>query len=217
MLFNRIINDIIDWVRRLLYWKDNAIKKKPYSVIEVYQCKHGLLRLVERDTPRAVMTFIYTPKPVLKTNVALSSDMYDYHICLDHLWSVDNAELHRHSQTKSFMLDPNAQSFKLSKITRRKLGDASHTITIMKSSRKLDPNGDYESSVVYYNQFDFVGRDNSGFRDKYANIIFKDVVNQLKEHTFDETDWAWEINFSQKRYMGGHYIRPEELHPIPQL
>lgn len=215
MLFNRIINDIVDWVRRLLYWQKNEIKHKPYKVIEAHQGIHGLLRLVERDTPRAVMTYIFTPKPTSGTNVV--NNLFDYHICLDHLWAVDTAGLH----VKSFALNNNIPSFKplVKKPSRplSALGEPSHTVTILKASRWLDNNGDYQTEVVYYKQFDFIGTDATPYRDKYAVPAFKDVINQLKYKRFTDLDWDWEITFSQRRFMGSRYIKPTETDKHPPI
>lgn len=208
MRFNRIINDIIDWVRRLLYWKTNEIKKKPYRVIEIYKCKYGLLRIVERDTPRAVLTFIYTPKADAKTNVV--KNMYDYHICLDHLWLVDNSEL----SVKSFQLTNKVSSFKHVTTTPakhvHKRGEPTHTITIMRASRWLDTNGDYQTTVLYYDTFDFIGKDTTNFRDKYAFPILKDVIHKLKYLYFDELDWKTELAKSQRKYMGAYYLKTDD-------
>lgn len=209
MIFNRVINDIVDWIRRLLYWKSKQIKQKPYAVIEMYTCSDGILKLVDRDTARAVLTYIYTPKPKNTTNVV--GHLYDYHICLDHLWKISEDE---EPSAQSFKLTNKVPSFKpvTSKLQKNiKLGDYTHVLTILKSSRTLDVNGDYVTEVIFYKQFDFVGLDITGYRDKFALPIVKDVVHRLKEGKFKDLDWDFELGFSQKKFMGSYYIKPKTV------
>jgi len=210
MIFNRIINDIVDWIRRLLHWQDKKVLNKPYTILEIYTFNHGVLKLVDRDTPRAVLTYIYTPKPI---GDKIKSDyIYDFHICLDHLWVISDELLNLDNIKKEKKDIENIKEgkdrpFKVPK--NLKVGDPSHILTILRSSRFLDSNGDYITEILYHKKFDFVGFDNTGYRDKFAIPIIKDVIHILKEQEFKDIDWDFEISFSQKRFMGSYYSKPK--------
>ena len=207
MKFNLIVNDIIDWIRRILWYKENKVKKKPYEILEVVDGAHGFIKKVDRDTPRAVLTYIYTPYPIFKENMNKTvQPVYDYHICLDHLWALDNPELHN-----SFRLLDNTQSFKIPKARMlRRMGDATHRISVLQASRYLDKEGNYITKTLFSNDYDFVGRDSPAYRDKYAIPVLKDVIRFLTTKEIYNFDWSYEISVSQRYFMGGKYVNAGE-------
>ena len=212
MLFNRIINDIIDWVRRLLHWKRRSLSNKPYSIIEICVCDYGILKLVYRDTLRAVWTYVFSPKNYPSTNVI--KDIFDYHICLDHLYTIKSDTVDKYKDTKQskefdiLLSKLEATSLK----SRNKYNPAyTHAVTILKASKWLDGAGNYKTEIIYHNTFNFIGTDLTGYRDKYALPVFKDAVFQLKTRLFEEINWDKELNDSQKRFMGSYYIETKDL------
>jgi hypothetical protein len=205
MIVNRIINDILDWLRRVLYFKKTRKnKKQAYKIIEVYTTNHGILRYVDRDTPRAVLTYIYTPKPDTKSLVKAKSVM-DYHICLDHLWALDNAEPYKVVVVKGTgnrKLPYRVYNYKADNLY-------THSITIVEASRYLDKEGNYKTSVIFYKLYDFLGKSTTNYRDFFAIPIVKDIINILKARPLNLIDIVWEIEMSQKKIMGTSYL-PEK-------
>lgn len=207
MKLNQIINDIIDWVRRIVWYREKKVTKQPYVILDIIDGDFGLLKRVDRDTPRAVLTYIFTPYPTIEPNMNKTiKPIYDYHICLDHLWALDNPELHR-----SFKVSSNKHTFKLTQETKLKnttYGRNTHRVTILKASRFLDKDGNYFADTLFSNEYDFIGKDQSGMRDKYAVPIIKDVVRYLNHTKIELFDWDIEISYSQKHFMGAKYLAP---------
>lgn len=212
MNIQTILKNILAWIDKVLHKKTKKpSRNSPYRVLDTIPCKYGLLKLVDRDSPYAVCTYVYSPKQQTETNVA-DTRLMDYHICLDHMWLPDNPEL----EVKSFRLTNKPVSFKPVKFQRRLIGDRTHLITVLKASRWLDKDGHYTTSVAYIGEFDFLGLDRTVYRDKNAIPIFKDVVYQLKDQKPDTFDWEFEIKFSQKRLMGSTYLSDTDARSIKQ-
>jgi hypothetical protein len=59
--FDRILLDILDWIRQGLWFRRGATSAKPYEVLKVYPGDRGVLRVLSRETPRAVSTLEFQP------------------------------------------------------------------------------------------------------------------------------------------------------------
>lgn len=88
MIFDRIAIDFLDWVRSLL-WSGPTSEGKPHSptprIIWYKSGSNGLIQRVERDTPRAISTWIFTPS---KRDIP-SSEQIKFYLCLDMLGKGD--------------------------------------------------------------------------------------------------------------------------------
>lgn len=192
MKMNQIILDICDWIRRTLWYREKRIKSRPYEILETYSSPHGILKLVRRDTPRAVRTYIFTPHNSKGQDRIVQKDLKDIHICLDHLWALDTNET---SHVPKIILQ---QPYK-ARVT--------HAITILEASRWVTKDGNYYSKVLFSRNYDFIGTDWGAWRDKYAMPIINDLASLLRYRPFKEMDWGLETELSQKNFMGGHFIR----------
>lgn len=187
---NHILLDILNWIRYSLQNKPDK-KNKPYEILSFSKGSGGLLKNVSRETPRAVKTFIFTPinKKVEEDGTLTVKQIQDIHLCLDHLGALDT----------NYAYDPSIKRSALSK-------DFSHCITILKASRWLDKNGNYYTAPLFCEYYDFFPRSTGKHRDSYAIPIITDIANLLKnEYRLDSFDFHWEIQASQKRFMGGDY------------
>jgi hypothetical protein len=193
MNFNQVILDILDWIRRSLW--NEEIQHKPYEVLDTKIGNYGIIKRVNRDTPRAVATFILTPLHASESirDFTKQKTLKDIHICLDHLWTIELTTHYPH-RVKS-------------KIHHRKFSTTgkSHTITILEASRWLNREGNYSSTVIFTKEYDFLGSDFSANRDKYALPIITDIANLLLYRALKTISWEIEIEQSQKRFMGGHF------------
>lgn len=211
MKINRIILDILDWIKDALWGKKNKDIYKGYKILQVYQGDKGILKLVERDTPRAIITYVFTPFARVVGNKILPSK--DIHICLDHLWALEGSEV----KHKSFKLSNTSNRFSYSKY----LGKDSHSITVLEASRFVNKDGDYLTDIIFHKNYDFIGVDTSGLRDRHAIPIIKEVVMLFKERPSDTArtfPWDFEIKWSRKRFMGtlwkNYHRKPAETETI---
>ena len=128
MKVDRILIDIFDWVRRLVWSREEKSTTKPYKRLESWRGTLGVLHRVERDTPRAVATFIFSP---YRHNGYRIPNPQDIHFCLDFLSKPKRA-------TKTPITD-------------------THRITILIASHWPDERGEYDSSLLYVGDWDFQG------------------------------------------------------------
>jgi hypothetical protein len=127
MRLDRIVIDILDWVRRSLWAQRRPELHKPYEVIETKIGRHGRVKRVSRDTPRAVRTWTYIP-----FKKATEGEPYKIHICCDSLEPLPGQ-------------------------TRRRRGNTTHRISIFKASRFLDSEGSYDSELLFQWDADLQG------------------------------------------------------------
>lgn len=175
MKIDRILIDIFDWVRRLVFSRRDRAVSKPYERLESWRGSLGVLHKVRRDTPRAVDTYIFSP---LRTGGPKSSPPKDIHICLDHLGALSGQQAQRHQPH-------------------------THRVTVLLASHWPQEDGSYNTSVLYSASWDFQGR--SQYRDRWATAITYDVVRLLKDRPFRAIDWEFEFTMSAKQMMGSSF------------
>lgn len=198
MNLNHIILDILDWIRRSLWYQEDAIEVKPYAILQTKTSPFAILKLVQRDTPRAVRTFILTPiEQPSKSEVLVRPDIKDIHICLDHLWTIESYP--------DFKLTNKTKSFSVSPVRKFVKPEYTHTITVLKASRWVNREGKYSTDIIFSKEYDFLGRDSGVYRDKYATPIITEVASLLLYRPLGEMNWEHEIESSQKTFMGGYF------------
>lgn len=189
----RIFGDLFDWIKRVLTWKKGEeAARKPYEVLKLIRGRRGILKLVTRDMPRAVRTYIFSPFPGNQTNV-VSSFQKDIHLCLDHLWALDSE---KGKQPTAKPGTPRSQR------SRQPYAN-SHRICVFEASRFMSKDGTYNTNMIYSEDLNLLG--NGFHRDQYAVPIMDDLANLLKEFPIDTIDWQVEIESSCKRYLGAHW------------
>jgi len=66
MFIDQLIQDALNFIKRLIFWRSNRKKeaaRKPFTAMRTHTGEWGIISLViRRDTPRAVRTWIYSPK-----------------------------------------------------------------------------------------------------------------------------------------------------------
>jgi hypothetical protein len=96
MKIDRIVLDFLIWIKEQ-FWK--APSRSPvylYEEISRFDSSRGYLKLVRRDTPRAVATWVFIPKRNIDLDdlkypfhsSQISEYKYDIYICCDHLFSL---------------------------------------------------------------------------------------------------------------------------------
>lgn len=197
MQLDRLVLDILDWIRRSLFWRSNRqVKKQPYIILKMERGWRGMLKQVKRDTPRAVRTWIFTPyptagpsKPEHNGHAFISRQgMKDYHICLDHLFPI------RENAAKS---DPG----KPPRRGRLKPNSMTHRLTVLEASRYLNQDGSYDSSPIFSQEYNFERGDN--YPDRWAIAVVDELAKIVGNSGIEEMDWHMEIELSRKRFVGG--------------
>jgi hypothetical protein len=150
MIFDRILEDALGFIRRFLWWRSNQAEsiKKPFTSMQVVHGEFGIISLVEgRDTPRAVRSWIFAPKrghlnatmPVARR----TSD--DLHIYLDFLGPLPNSD------------SPRAKEEREERQLSRRSGDKmfTHRVQVLRASHFLNEHGFYDYDLIYWEDFDF--------------------------------------------------------------
>jgi len=186
MQVDRILIDILDWLRRSLYWRRaRSVKKAPFEVLRTERADRGMLKLVERDTPRAVRTWVFTAYPRSIEGFTSRGDLRDIHICLDHLYPLAGEGGRRYPQRWS------------------------HRVSILSASRYLSEDGSYETSTIFQRPYDLVGGRPEISRDRWAIAITDQLANLVGKFGL-QLEWHLEIELERKRFLGGAY-KPSEF------
>lgn len=195
---NKIFIEILDWVKRFLQFKAHKNPIKPYKLEQTYIGTAGILKLVTRDTTRAVRTYIFTPYKLKDKDDYMNTvkNHYDIHLCLDHLWSVYDGTI------------PTSNIGVRKQLSKK----YTHCITILQAGRCIDKNGKYFTKPILYKEFNFLGSNQTTYRDKFAVPIFDEIAHLLKNADNPNVfDYTFEITLSQKKHMGAFYRKDEEL------
>lgn len=154
MLFDRIIEDILGFVRRFLWFEANSesSKKRPYTAVQTWYGDDAVIKLViGRDTPRAVQTWIYSPKQVRGASGIGNKDL---HLYLD----VDNAA--------PLLSDSDALHIARFIAQRKARIEGkfvpTHRLSILWASHFLNPHGFYNYNLVFFGDYDFFNLSVSG-------------------------------------------------------
>lgn len=150
MIFDRILEDALGFIRRLLWWRANETEsaKKPFTSMRAIQGEFGVISLVEgRDTPRAVRSWIYSPKrgDLNSTRLVIRKSSDDLHIYLDFLGPLPNSD------------SPKAKEERQRRQAQRRSGEKvfTHRLQVLRTSHFLNESGFYDYELVYWEDFDF--------------------------------------------------------------
>jgi hypothetical protein len=196
MQLDRLVLDVLDWIRRSLFWRSNRqVKQQPYTILQMERGWRGMLKQVKRDTPRAVRTWIFTPYPTAgspksETNghgFISRKNMKDYHICLDHLFPIREEEARSPSgqPPRRGRLKPNAMT---------------HRLMVLEASRYLNQDGSYDTSTLFCREYDFTRGDK--YLDRWAIAVVDELAKIVGNSGIEDMDWHTEIELSRKRFVG---------------
>lgn len=182
MIFDRILEDVLGFIRRLLWWREHETESvnKPFQSMRLIPGEFGVISLVEgRDTPRAVRSWIYSPKryDVNSTTPVVRKPNDDLHIYLDFLGPLPNSD------------SPKAQLERQERQLQRRQGEKvfTHRVQILRASHFLNQHGFYDYELIYWEDFDFYwpGPQSPEFLARLA-------VDKLAYHCLNQAD-AFEI------------------------
>jgi hypothetical protein len=201
MKLDRVILDVLMWVKEQ-FWK--APSRSPvyvYEEISRFDSSRGYLKLVRRDTPRAIATWVFIPKrnvdlDNLKHQVEQSQSekyKYDIYICCDHLFALTEIDSinKRKYKTKLQQKSPNGAN-------RMK----SHKISVLLISHFLNKDGTFQSFELFSQDYNLIKQ---GSLDPHnqASAIVQSVAMLLKYRSID--DWHFEIESYRKQFLGSSF------------
>jgi hypothetical protein len=148
-MLNRLINDILDWIRRFLMSNKGSVKP-PYKAVRSYTIPNrGVLKLVEgRDTLRSVRTWVFSPAVNQARQQMKLKRPLDWHIYLDYLQYVPIRE------SVAYRSLGNNKTIRIPSRTVKPASRATHTVTILRASHHPDKEGNYNVSLVCSKDFD---------------------------------------------------------------
>jgi len=171
MLFDRVLEDSLGFIRRMLWSKkgDNSTTK-PFQPTQSIPGEFGIIHLLDgRDTPRAVRTWMYSPKRVLNSaQMVASSVPMDLHIYVDFLGPLET------NTTPSAKQEREA----IAKQRQQGLSVPSHRLHLLKASHFLNKDGFYNYDIAFWQDVDLYPP-NSGLSQKVLNkaaILFTDAL-----------------------------------------
>ncbi|NER83788.1 MAG: hypothetical protein F6K42_30450 [Leptolyngbya sp. SIO1D8] len=148
MLFDRTIEDSLGFIRRMLWSRGESTNpKKPFQATQSVSGEFGFIYLLEgRDTPRAVRTWMYSPKRrnLNSAKMVTTTVPIDLHIYMDFLGPLPKNRtpkaLEEHEKNKE----------------RRKRGIEvpTHRLQIFKASHFLNADGFYDCELIFWKDFD---------------------------------------------------------------
>jgi hypothetical protein len=150
MIFDRILEDVLGFIRRLLWWQadPHGATRQPFTSMQKIEGDFGVISLVEgRDTPRAVRSWIYSGKRIDLNSTCLVTKNCpdDLHIYLDFLGPLPNSTT------------PRAQAEAQERKQLRHSGQRvnTHRLQILQTSHFLNENGFYDYQLVFWQDYDF--------------------------------------------------------------
>jgi len=201
MNLDRILLDFLIWIK-VQFWK--APSGSPvygYEEIARFDSSRGYLKLVRRDTPRAISTWVFIPKrnadlDNLKHQLEhsqLDKYKYDIYICCDHLFALTELD------------NPNKKAHKLKLPQKRHIYTnnlKTHKISVLLISHFLYKDGTFQSFEVFSQEYNLI-KQGSLDTNREAIAIVQSVAMLLKYRPID--DWHFEIESYRKQFLGSSY------------
>jgi len=179
--YDRIAIDFLDWLRQLLWHREDVIKHRPYEVLKTMRGKYGLISKVDRRTPRAISTYTFSP---FRYNQP-EQDLRDIHLCCDHLGAIQGEK---------------------SIASRGGGNQLTHRISIYSASHFLDAHGSYDLKELFSGEYDLQGQD--ALPHRQASLVVDKVAYYFKERDPKAFNWGFEVPATVKEVMAGTWRSP---------
>ena len=201
MKLDRIILDFLVWIKEQFWKAPNGSPVYLYEEIARFDSPRGYLKLVRRDTPRAIATWVFIPKrnvdlDNLKQQLEhskLEKYKYDLYVCCDHLFALENT---KSSGKKAQKANPTQQ------LPIYKSNIKTHKISVLLISHFLGKDGTFQSLEVFSQEYDLIKQGSLDLH-REAIAIVQSVAMLLKYRPID--DWYFEIESYRKQFLGSSY------------
>lgn len=200
MIFDRILEDVLGFIRRFLWWRSNktAPSRQPFKSMRAIDGEYYIASLVEgRDTPRAVRSWICSPKrsDLNSTRLVVQQPSDDLHIYLDFLGPLPGVD------------SPKSNEERQERQLKRRLGERvyTHRLQILRASHFLNENGFYNYELIYWEDFDFywpTGQQPEFFARIVIDKLAYHCINQVDVFEISLEDWATLLQSIWKEVKG---------------
>ena len=164
-MLKRVLEDGLGFFRR--QWRsdeEDSLTQKPLQPTKSIDGEFGIIHLLDgRDTPRAIRTWMYTPKRQ-KLNAAqmvATSTPMDLHIYVDFLGPLP------HSNTPSAIEERELRENQ----RKRGISVTTHRLQLLKASHFLNADGSYDSNLIFWQELDCHPPAGSGLAARAADKI----------------------------------------------
>ena len=191
MRIGQLLKTLIEWIKRLL-WSYRGKVPKPFVALREKQYPLGLLKLVEgRDTLRAIRTWIICPKDTDQGGKRARGEKtaMDIHIYLDFVGSIEG------NRSRP--------------VPKEWSATATHTITILKASHRLNHDGTYDYEHLFSGQYDFQGQMITA-AEVQARIACDRLAILRGMRFISDLTWADEVDEVYRQIMGLEVIPSTE-------
>ncbi|MBE7380849.1 MAG: hypothetical protein F6J95_005515 [Leptolyngbya sp. SIO1E4] len=148
MLFDRTIEDSLGFIRRMLWARgDSKDTRKPFQATKSIAGEFGFIYLLEgRDTPRAVRTWMYSPKRqhLNSARMVANSVSMDLHIYMDFLGPLPKVITPKVLADRKKVEEQRQQGISIN----------THRLQILKASHFLNADGFYDCELVFWKDLD---------------------------------------------------------------
>jgi hypothetical protein len=180
--YDRIAIDFLDWLRQLLWHREDVIKHRPYDVLRTMRGKYGLISKVDRRTPRAISTYTFSPFATTSQSTSCETS-----ICVVITWGQFRREIDRASRWRQ---PANAQNFNLQRLS------------LLGCARLL------RSQELFSGEYDLQGKTRCHTDRRESSWINRLLLQRTRPKAID---WKFEVAAAVKEVLGECGDRPHPI------
>lgn len=200
MKFDRIFEDSLGFIRRKL-WSEAENKstcKQPFQAKHSFQSDYGVVSLLEgRDTPRAIRTWMFSPKrrDMNSAKMVSTKATMDLHIYVDFLGPLPGAKT------------PMAVEERETRAKKRQRGEVvfTHRVQVLKASHFLNASGFYDCEVVFWKDYEFYIKDGlkpDRLAQKVADRVARYCLEMANPMKLEAAEWEETVNRAWREIRG---------------
>ncbi|MEO1352105.1 MAG: hypothetical protein AAFW84_25430 [Cyanobacteria bacterium J06635_15] len=148
MLFDRILEDSLGFIRQTLWSREGeATTNQPFQITKSIDGEFGFIHLLDgRDTPRAVRTWMYSPRrqKLNSAKMVVVSTPMDLHIYMDFLGPLRDTQTPKAIEKKKEITEKRQRGISIN----------THRLQILKASHFLNADGFYDCELVFWQDID---------------------------------------------------------------
>ena len=192
MLFDRVLEDSLGYIRRKLWYEKGYSPKSTQNTFQPVQSVRGeagvIHRLEGRDTPRAVRTWVYSPTQQNLNSAEPATSPMDLHIYTDFLRPLPHDISPMGIEQRAFRNHQRQQNIPV----------LTHRLQILKASHCVTAEGFYSWDMVFWQDLDLFPplktKLSSKTADRLAMLLTDKVAFRCLEMTdpLETAPEAWE-------------------------
>ena len=182
MLFDRVLEDSLGYIRRKLWYEKGYSPQSTQNTFQPAQSVRGeagvIHRLEGRDTPRAVRTWVYSPKRQNLSTAESTSSPMDLHIYTDFLRPLPHDITPMGIEQRAFRDNQRQQNIPV----------MTHRLQILKASHCVTAEGFYSWDMVFWQDIDLFPPLKSKLSSKTADRLAMLLTDKVAFRCLEMTD-----------------------------